>query len=428
MSFITYTGNDNKLLSQTNEWIEESRKGNVVINVVDDSDVSISNASINCRQTRHAFLFGCNIYAFKSIGSEEENEIYRSHFAELFNFATLGFYWRGYEPEQGKPRYADTEQVLLWCEQRDIVAKGHPLVWSNEAGIPTWLPSEPGERMRLAKQRVSEIVNRYKNRIDIWDVVNEPIHMRSFDNPSGDTYTRAPVETLVGYVDESLRCANEANPNATLIVNEFNIMSKPDSAERFYTLMEILKQKNAPFRAVGMQAHEPRTDRFPLANVLNTLNKFEELGVPIHITEYTPISDGQPLTGYYRSGTWTEEEQSEYAEAFYRACFSHPAVKAITWWDLCDRRSWLTGGGMLRDDLSAKPVYNALKNLIHKEWHTEIEGKTDDNGKITFSAFAGDYELKVSDASGRTSTVEFTVEERCTNEICVRLTSAGSDT
>ena len=64
MSFITYTGNDNKLLSQTNEWIEESRKGNVVINVVDDSDVSISNASINCRQTRHAFLFGCNIYAF----------------------------------------------------------------------------------------------------------------------------------------------------------------------------------------------------------------------------------------------------------------------------------------------------------------------------------------------------------------------------
>jgi len=421
MSFKKYAGDDTELLSRTDELIKEARMGTVVINIVDDSGAAIPNAIVSCRQIRHAFLFGCNIYAFNSIGSVEENEIYRNRFAELFNFATLGFYWRGYEHEQGKPNYAGTEEVLSWCEQRGIVAKGHPLVWSNEAGIPTWLPNEPSERMRLAKQRVNNIVGRFGNRIDIWDVVNEPIHMRAFDDIVSNAYIRVPIETLVGYVDDALRWANEANPKATLIVNEFNIMSKADSADRFYTLMETLKERNAPFRAIGIQAHEPRTDRFPLANVLNTLNRFAMLGVPIHITEYTPTSDGQPITGYYRSGTWTEAEQTQYAEAFYRACFSHPAVKAITWWDLCDRRSWLKGGGMLREDLTPKPVYNALKKLIHEEWHTQVEGKTDINGKITFSAFAGDYEIKVSDASGRTSTVSIIVEERRTNEICVRL-------
>ena len=421
MSFTTYAGDDNELLSRTDELIEKSRKGTVVINVVDDSDTVIPNALVSCHQMRHAFLFGCNIYAFNSTGSEEENEVYRNRFAELFNFATLGFYWRGYEREQGKPNYAGTEEVLSWCEQRGIVAKGHPLIWSNESGIPAWLPNEPDERMKLAKQRVSEIVGRFKNRIDIWDVVNEPIHMRAFSDTTGNTYIRAPVKMLVGYVDDALRWANEANPEATFIVNEFNIMSKADSADRFYTLMETLRGRNAPFKAIGMQAHEPRTDRFPLANVLNTLNRFAKLGVPVHITEYSPTSDGQPITGYYRSGTWTEAEQAQYAKAFYKACFSHPAVKAITWWDLCDRRSWLKGGGMLREDLTPKPVYSTIKRLIHEEWHTQIEGKTDANGKIRFPAFAGDYEIKVSDTSGRTVTVEVTVEERCTNEICVRL-------
>ena len=279
MSFTKYEGDDAELLSRVDEWLEESRKGTVVIHVVDNSGTSIPNVLVSCRQVRHAFLFGCNIYAFSSIGSEEENEIYRNHFAELFNFATLGFYWQGYEREQGKPNYVGTEEVLSWCEQHGIVAKGHPLVWSNEAGIPDWLSNEPDERMRLAKQRVSEIVRRFSNRIDIWDVVNEPIHMRPFDDVTSNAYLRAPVETLVGYVDDALGWANEANSKATLIVNEFNIMSKPDSADRFYALMETLKERNAPFRAIGMQAHEPRTDRFPLANVLNTLNKFATLGL-----------------------------------------------------------------------------------------------------------------------------------------------------
>ena len=78
---------------------------------------------------------------------------------------------------------------------------------------------------------------------------------------------------------------------------------------------------------------------------------------------------------------------------------------------------------MLRGDLTPKPVYNVLKKLIHEEWHTQVEEKTNTNGKITFPAFAGDYEIKVSDTSGQTNTVSVTVEECRTNEICVQLTN-----
>ena len=37
-----------------------------------------------------------------------ENEQYKRRFAELFNYATTGFYWRYYEREPGQPQYAYT--------------------------------------------------------------------------------------------------------------------------------------------------------------------------------------------------------------------------------------------------------------------------------------------------------------------------------
>ena len=67
MSSTKYVGDDTELLSGTDELIKEFRKGTVVINVVDDSGAAVPNALISCRQLRHAFLFGCNIYAFNNL-------------------------------------------------------------------------------------------------------------------------------------------------------------------------------------------------------------------------------------------------------------------------------------------------------------------------------------------------------------------------
>ena len=81
---------------------------------------------------------------------------------------------------------------------------------------------------------------------------------------------------------------------------------------------------------------------------------------------------------------------------FYKTCFAHPAVVAITWWDLCDRGSWLKGSGMLRADMSPKPVYTALKRLIHQQWMTHLKGTTGRDGRFTFRGFRGNYAVTVS--------------------------------
>ena len=48
-------------------------------------------------QTGHEFLFGCNIYGFDHAKTKAQNDAYKQRFAELFNYATVGFYWRWYE-------------------------------------------------------------------------------------------------------------------------------------------------------------------------------------------------------------------------------------------------------------------------------------------------------------------------------------------
>ena len=125
-----------------------------------------------------------------------------------------------------------------------------------------------------------------------------------------------------------------------------------------------------PFDGIGIQAHEPRTMRFPLDRVQEILDQYATLGKGLHITEFTPASSGQKITGSHRDGVWDEAAQADYAVKFYRVCFAHPAMRAITWWDLCDQGSWLPGGGMLRADMSPKPVYEQLQRLIHDEWKT----------------------------------------------------------
>jgi len=409
------------LLAQASERVESIRKGDIMLHILNADDQAMPNVQVSVKQTHHDFPFGCNIYAFDGGKTEAERETYRRRFAELFNFATLGFYWRSYESVKGQQQYERTERVLAWCEANGIKAKGHPLVWSNRAGIPDWLPAAPTARMQYAKERVLDLVKRFKGRIDIWDVVNEPIHMRPFDDSTRSEYVHAPVEELVDYVKAALQWADNANSEAILLVNEFNIMSRPDSAERFLMLMRELKKLRAPFRAIGMQAHEPRTDRFPLVNVVKALDRFAELDVPIHITEYIPTSSGQPITGGAIKGTWTEEAQAEYATVFYRICFGHPSVEAITWWDLWDKHSWLKDGGMLRDDLSPKPVYNALKHLIHEEWHTEIETNTDAQGRVSFRGFYGAYNIKVEDTAGNQTETAIRVQKGGENVFRLKL-------
>jgi hypothetical protein len=93
-----------------------------------------------------------------------------------------------------------------------------------------------------------------------------------------------------------------------------------------------------------------------------------------------------------------EQRQAQEVVLHYKTLMAHPAVQAITWWDLSDG-GWLNApAGLLRKDHSPKPAYDELLKLIKGEWWLPMtKFITDANGQITFNGFLGEYELSIGD-------------------------------
>lgn len=371
---ILETALEKKVLTAAALAIEQNRKGDATVRVIDAQGKPIEGAPVAVELTRHEFLFGCNIFGFDHHSNPAQNELYKQKFRDLFNYATSGFYWIAFERERGKPNYDYIDKVTGWCRTNGIRVKGHPLLWGNESGIPPWSKGQPDPATQ--ERRVREIVERYKGRIEFWEVVNEPSHEMSIK------------------IDDPYRWAREANPTAHLIVNDYFILA--DGGPSFRRLLVTSIQNGVPFDGIGIQAHEPANMRFPLHRVKAILDDYATLGKALHITEFTPASNGEPVVGSAIGGVWDEARQAEYAENFYRVCFSHPAMQGITWWDLSDGGSWRKGGGLLHPDLSPKPAYEALRKLIHEEWMTWVEGVTDHNGVFAFRGYYGNYKITVN--------------------------------
>lgn len=394
---------ERELVAGTQAAIEKHRKMGAEIRVLDASGRPVPGVKVSLEQASHDFLFGCNIYMFDRYRNEAQNAAYKQRFAELFNYATVGFYWRWYEPQRGQPNYEYTDQVVAWCQDHGIRMKGHPLLWGDQAGVPTWSSAQPAPEIQ--RQRVTEIMQRYRGKIGFWEVVNEPSHLAE---PK---------------IDEPYRWAREANPGDCLIVNDYHVLA--DGGPGFFRLLTAAKQNDVPFDGIGIQAHEPRTMRFPLDRVQEILDQYASFGKGLHITEFTPASSGQKITGSHRDGVWDDAAQADYAVKFYRVCFAHSAMRAITWWDLCDQGSWLPGGGLLRADMSPKPVYEELRRLIHEEWRTRVTATTDDDGRFACRGFLGKYRLLLQMPDGKVER-EVRLTKDGPPEIVVRLAASSA--
>ena len=70
-----------------------------------------AGADVAVEQVSHAFRFGAHAFNFDQLSSHERNErhkaLWNGSFADgaLFNSGTVAFYWRPFEPVEGKMRF-----------------------------------------------------------------------------------------------------------------------------------------------------------------------------------------------------------------------------------------------------------------------------------------------------------------------------------
>jgi len=406
---------DEEILAQARNRIAKHRQGDGVVTLRDADGKPIGGATMKLEQLRHDFLFGCNAFMLDRIREAEREEAYRRRFAALCNYATLGFYWGTYESQRGKPDYDYTDKVFEWCRTQGIRCKGHPLAWDHPAGSPKWLTDDLAEVERLSTARVREIIKRFKGRIGIWDVVNEPTDLKRFKNPMN---TWAQKLGTVPFTRLHLDVARQANPQATLLVNDYRV----DIA--FHKILEALRAGGKlPFDAIGIQSHM-HGGGWPLRKVWEVCDRFASCGLPVHFTETTVVSGPHLGLGENWGATTPELEakQATYVAKFYTMLFAHPVVQALTWWDLTDAGAWQgAAAGLLRKDMSAKPAYDRLHALIKGEWWTKNEGHTNASGDFATRAFFGAHRLTAQLPGGRTVTKELHWQHGAANRFELRL-------
>jgi len=391
---------DDDILAEAKERIAKHRQDDGVITVRDASGKPEPGVTVKVEQLRHDFLFGCNAFMVGRIREMEREKEYRRRFAALLNYATLGFYWGAYEPQRGKPNYDYTDKVIEWCRAQGITCKGHPLAWDHPASSPKWLPEDFAEVERLSTTRVREIIARFKGRIDIWDVVNEPTDLTRFKNPMN---TWAQKLGAGPFTRLHLDIARQAGPTATLLVNDYRV----DPA--FHKILEALRADGKPlFDAIGIQSHM-HGGGWPLRKVWEVCDRFADFGVPLHFTETTIVSGPRLGPGENWGATTPELEakQADYVAKFYTTLFAHPAAQALTWWDFADAGAWQgAAAGFLRKDMSAKPAYERLHALIKGEWWTRTEGRTNARGEFNARLFFGTHRVTARLPNGRAVTSE----------------------
>ena len=390
--------------------IEKYRKGTLTVRVVDAQGKPVPGVSVHLAQTRHAFLFGCNFFGLDPADASPAQRAYQAEFTGLLNYATLPFYWGAFESAQGKPDYARLQTLATWSVAHGVVVKGHPLVWHEV--WPGWAPTDPEAAIPLLHARVLDLVPRYKDTIHVWDVLNEANGAAGHTPPNGEANWikrdgPAPVvETALGWARDAGRGLPE-----TFLYNDY------DTGESNVALLTKLQKDGKLPDVVGLQSHM-HTGEWPLTKVWAVCQTFAQFGRPLHFTETTVLSGPRrdnptnaTLTGWDTTPAG-EAKQADYVAQFYSVLFSHPSVRAITWWDFSDRNAWQGApAGLVRRDMSPKPAYTRLLGLIHKQWWTDDTGKADARGSLTCRVFYGDYRVTVTDARGRTVTRTLTFPE-----------------
>lgn len=383
---------EKELLETAESRIKKVRTAEVELIFTDIKGTPVKNTKIHVHLKRHEFKLGCNGFGIRSIEDKNLLELYEKNFSELLNYATLPFYWAGYEHEKGKTQEAKLVKMAEWCKEKNITVKGHPLTWHEV--FPKWAESIPdNEVLKLQEERINNIVSKFKGEIDIWDVINETTVSYKFNN----TIQRWVKDKGAVYVvSRVLKLAQEANIEATLLYNDFNI-----SAD-YEKLAEGLINKKAPVHAFGIQSHM-HTELWPIEKAWQVCETYGRFKLPLHFTELTILSgifkdkednDWHKVHTDWLSTSEGETFQLEYGKKLFTVLFSHPSVEAITWWDFSDLNSWQGApSGLVRKDMSPKPLYKWLKDAFHKYWSTDVNVKTDSSGRIKLNAFFGEYEF-----------------------------------
>lgn len=363
---------------------------------------------------REDFKFGVMVSGYDTLGPEYEKRV-----RDLFDFATVGWYWWNDEGKADKGdfvNYQRMDQSVQWCLDRNITPKNFGYLYMARGATPEWIrpielpaaatrqattraagdpppgpvntlpnsepsnakrefnPKWPYDRVKKTYAAViKQTMQRYHGRVPYAEIMNEA-HDKA--NLWGMNH-----EQILDMAKMAFSAAREGSPTVKRMMNhccmwgEYAKNRNADGSRRWspYQFIKTCFDNGIDYEVIGLQLYYPQHDVFEIDRMLDRFNDFNR---PIHITEIATASqDGldpesmRPKTyapGWH--GPWNPTLQADWAEAMWTVCYSKPNYQVVGWWDFVDvpNHFW-PFGGLLQKDLKPKESYHRLLKL-KQDW------------------------------------------------------------
>lgn len=378
---IDYVRPSQEWRRQAESNIEKYRKGDLRITLTDAEGKPLTGAPVKLEMISHAFGFGCYADDAPVLMEGADGDRFRKEFVTLFNRAIVPMFWGPGNAENGaygwenpvcRDRYL---RIAKWCHENGLTTQAHVLTWPSSMYVPPDVPALKATPEKLQQRTVAhirDVIAANGDSLDEYQVLNEPCATREFIDAVG-------MDAVAGW----FRAARAAAPGKPLVINDNGILSKyPDKQEDYEALIMDLLKRGAPVDGIGFQGHIGSS--LPPPELLwRIFDRFGKFGLPIHITEFTVSLEDAAL-------------QAEYTGDFLLAAFSHPAVESVTQWGFWAGKHYDPRVALFSREWKLRPNGEVYRDLVLKQWRTNVDGATGEDGVFATRAFYGDYRVTVS--------------------------------
>jgi endo-1,4-beta-xylanase len=283
------------------------------------------------------------------------------------------------QPAADRYSFDAADKYVQFGVDRHMQIVGHNLVWHQQTGA--WVfqgadgrPADRDTLLARMRDHIHTVVGRYKGKIAGWDVVNEAI------DEDGSMRT-SPWRVGIGddYVAKAFEFAHEADPDAELYYNDFNL-EKPAKRAGVVRLVKDLKARGLRIDGIGNQAHW-RLETPSIGEIEEALADLHGTGLKVMYTELdinllpNAGRDADPaLANPYAAALPDDKQQAlarRYADIFNVVVTHREWVSRVTFWGLSDGDSWLNRGRtnypLLWDrQRQPKPAFQAVVDALRR--------------------------------------------------------------
>jgi len=382
--------------AEANTRIEQIRKRDVRLQIVDIEGNPLPGTDIVIQQTRHRFAFG------SAINGNISNPSYAAFFRDNFEWAVMEneSKWYSNEPVQGFVTYSAADSITNFCFTNDITLRGHTIFWAVQNNVQQWVQNLSDQDLRIhLTNRLDGVVNHFKDTFVHWDVNNEMLHGSYFQDRLG------------GWVRPWMfQRARMLDADVQLFANDYNVVTSGQTEAYKQQILDLLAA-GAPVEGIGAQGHFGATVN-PLLTEAR-LDSLAELGLPIWITEYDSLNADESI-------------RADNLEALYRIAFSKPAVEGILMWGFWAGSHWRGSNAAIVDlDWTLNEAGHRYQSLL-AEWRTITNGAANGTGAFDFRGFHGAYDITLTPPGGEPTLRRLTLDPGAgTNTVTLVAHSSG---